>query len=219
MVRDSNELTGERIVAHVRDGFDWDAHSRLFGTCDQRTRMRLTQVAMASRMSVLSVEGQAPSAEEVLREGVVTTPSRLYRELPPRFAAGLNAEDGNRMLTALFNPQLMVGEGHLAKPIQNVLFSALEQCPAELIPLMLDNIVLCGGMASLPGLAARVQEELTLLTTTARLLAPRVRSCGPNSDFAAWRGARLLQNLPGMAVTQAQYNEEGPTTCKHAFTL
>lgn len=216
----TNKLTGQRIVAHVRDGLDWDAHSRLFGPGDQRSRTRITQIAMASRMTVLSLGGHAPrNEEEVLREGVVSTPSKLYHELPPRLAAGVDVEKGNRLLEALFRPQLMLGEGHLARGIHEVLFAALEQCPAELMPLMLDNVTICGGLASLPGLAARVQQELTLLATAARMPAPRVRSCGPQSDFAAWRGARLLQSVHGTAVTQEQYNEEGPVVCKHAFAL
>lgn len=118
----------------------------------------------------------------------------------------------------LFSPHHVgLDQAGLAETVAN----CLNRVPVELQSLFAANIVLVGGSAKFPGLAAHLERELIpLLPDTYHL---RVRTPAQNPELYAWQGGRRLARQDGMLekvhVTREEYMEYGEKICAMKFNM
>lgn len=109
---------------------------------------------------------------------------------------------------ALFQPKLIGKENSANVPSSIV--SVLKNCEASVRGVMSANIVLSGGTALLPGIEARIVNEMRAI---APALAPKQDIIAPpERKYTAWMGASVLSSLStfsGMWVKKADYEESG----------
>src|SRR5690606_13187486 len=95
-----------------------------------------------------------------------------------------------RCTESLFQPSLI----GLEEPgLHEVAFDALMKCKPAVHSVLYNNVVLCGGSSMFPGLADRIQRELTeraQSTLKARVIAHEERK------NLAWIGGSILASLP-----------------------
>ena len=108
---------------------------------------------------------------------------------------------------ALFQPHLI---GKADDGIHHKVFESIMKCDIRSRRSLFGNIILAGGSTLFPGLAERMQKELSVLAPedlTAKVIAP------PTRGMAVWVGASTVAALPTfdmMWITKANYDEEGP---------
>ncbi|KAJ5070114.1 actin [Anaeramoeba ignava] len=117
------------------------------------------------------------------------------------------AKERFRCPEALFKPSLI---GKEEKGIHEITFNTLLKCSIDIRKNLYENIVLSGGTSMLPGLADRLQKEITQL-------APqyvKVNITNPSErKFSVWIGGSMLASLStfsSMWVTKDEYDESGP---------
>jgi actin-related protein 6 len=121
-------------------------------------------------------------------------------------------------------PELLFAPHHVGLDqagLAETVVNCLNRVPIELQSLFAANIVLVGGTANLPGVAARLERELTpLLPDTYHL---RVRTPLRNPELYAWQGGRRLALQDGMLekvhVTRDEYMEYGEKICAMKFNM
>jgi actin-related protein len=108
---------------------------------------------------------------------------------------------------ALFQPSMIGQEVH---GIQDSVFSSIMKCDIDIRKELYGNIVLSGGSTMYPGLADRLQKEMTALAPAAirtKVIAPAERK------YSVWIGGSILASLASfqsMWITKEEYNEAGP---------
>jgi hypothetical protein len=90
-----------------------------------------------------------------------------------------------------------------------MVFNAIMKCDVDIRKDLYANVVLAGGATMFPGLAERLQKELTALAPAAmkvKVVAPAERK------YSAWIGGSLLASLStfGAWMTREQFDEHGP---------
>jgi len=155
----------------------------------------------------IRVKFGAVAAAEDRAHGAVT---EATYELPDGQCVALCSER-SRCHEPLFCPVLI---GKEAPGLARAVVSAVEACAPGLRGLLYGSVLLVGGGATIPGLAARLQSELAALLPPERGAAPpRVQAGG---RFAVWEGASVLSGFPSAAVwqrictTKTEYDEWGP---------
>ncbi len=107
----------------------------------------------------------------------------------------------------LFNPAVLGIEG---KNLSELIVDAVRNCDASIRNELYENIVLCGGTASLSGLKERLQKELTAIlpeTTKINIITPEAPS------YAEWIGANIIASRKSsnrLWITKKEYEERGP---------
>ncbi|MFI5867320.1 hypothetical protein [Streptomyces sp. NPDC051546] len=144
--------------------------------------------------------------QEMLTAATNDTLAKTY-ELPD----GRVIDVGNerfRCPEALFQPAFLGSE---SAGIQETAYQAIEAAEAGLRAQLYANIVLTGGSAGFPGVADRMQKEVTNLAPAANrveVIAPR------NGLYGAWAGGSQLSCLDSFGdtwITREQYEQQGPT--------
>ncbi|KIJ49413.1 hypothetical protein M422DRAFT_777370 [Sphaerobolus stellatus SS14] len=108
---------------------------------------------------------------------------------------------------ALFQPSLM---GLEATGIHETLYNSIQRCDLDIRRDLFQNIVLSGGTTMYPGIADRMQKELTSLapsSTKVKIVAP------PERKYSVWIGGSILGSLStfqNLWISKQEYDESGP---------
>eukprot|EP01090_Pellita_catalonica_P016433 TRINITY_DN468_c0_g2_i2.p1 TRINITY_DN468_c0_g2~~TRINITY_DN468_c0_g2_i2.p1 ORF type:complete len:258 (-),score=34.43 TRINITY_DN468_c0_g2_i2:223-996(-) len=145
--------------------------------------------------------------EEGMQKAAPSSPPRKSYELPD----GRVITIGNELFRcpeALFQPSL---HGKESAGIHEATYNSIMKCHVELRRDLYGNVVLSGGSTMFPGIAERLQKELTALAPPAvsiKIVAPHDRK------YSAWIGGSILASLSTfsqMWVSKEHYSEYGPS--------
>ena len=109
---------------------------------------------------------------------------------------------------ALFQPSFL---GMEAAGIHETTYNSIMKCDVDIRKDLYGNVVLSGGTTMFPGIADRMQKELTALapsTMKIKIIAP------PERKYSVWIGGSILASLSTfqtMWITKAEYDESGPS--------
>jgi len=110
---------------------------------------------------------------------------------------------------ALFKPH-MVGNMESAG-IHETTYNSIMKCDVDIRKDLYANTVLSGGTTMYPGIADRMQKEMTALapsTMKIKIVAP------PERKFSVWIGGSILASLStfqNMWISKQEYDESGPS--------
>ena len=108
----------------------------------------------------------------------------------------------------LFKPNL---NGKSCKAIQELTWKSIQSSDVDVRKDLCKNIILSGGTTMYPGIADRMQKEITALapsTIKIKIIAP------PERKYSVWIGGSILASLStfqSMWITKAEYDESGPS--------
>ncbi|GLJ38076.1 hypothetical protein SUGI_0775130 [Cryptomeria japonica] len=108
----------------------------------------------------------------------------------------------------LFQPSFV---GMEAGGIHEMTHNAIMKCDIDVRKELFANVVLSGGSTMFPGIADRVNKEMTALTPNGlriKVIAP------PERKYSVWIGGSILASLntfQQMWITKAEYEESGPS--------
>ncbi|CAF4633761.1 unnamed protein product [Rotaria sp. Silwood2] len=109
---------------------------------------------------------------------------------------------------ALFAPATVGREEH---GIAEMVYSTIMKCDIDIRKELYANTILSGGTTMFPGIADRMQKEITALAPSAmkiRVVAP------PERKYAVWIGGSILSSLStfqAMWISKQEYDESGPS--------
>ena len=109
---------------------------------------------------------------------------------------------------ALFQPSFL---GMEACGIHETVYNSIMKCDVDIRKDLYANIVLSGGSSMFPGIADRLQKEITALapsTMKIKVIAP------PERKYSVWIGGSILASLSSfqqMWISKQEYNESGPS--------
>ena len=109
---------------------------------------------------------------------------------------------------ALFQPSLV---GMESAGIHEMTYSAITKCDKAIWKDLYGNIVLSGGNTMFPGIADRVQKEMTILappSTKIKIIA------SPERKHTAWIGGSIASSLSTFQqkwISKQEYEETGPS--------
>ncbi|XP_070580849.1 actin, cytoplasmic 2-like [Ptychodera flava] len=110
---------------------------------------------------------------------------------------------------ALFQPSLL---GIESPGIHEILNSSIAKCPAGVHKELYANIVLSSGTSMLPGLAERLQKEMSALAPSGTRVKVTAR---PERKYASWIGSSIVASMIApnaqMWLSKAEYDESGPS--------
>ncbi|THU83144.1 Actin/actin-like protein [Dendrothele bispora CBS 962.96] len=107
----------------------------------------------------------------------------------------------------LFQPSTL---GLESAGIHDTVFNSIQKCDLDIRRDLYSNIVLSGGTTLYPGLADRMQKEITALApggVKVKIIAP------PERKYSVWIGGSILGSLStfqSLWVTKEEYDESGP---------
>jgi len=107
----------------------------------------------------------------------------------------------------LFQPSFI---GREAAGIHECTYNSIMKCDVDIRKDLYGNIVLSGGTTMFPGIADRMQKELTNLapsTMKIKIIAP------PERKYSVWIGGSILASLSTfneMWISKEEYDESGP---------
>jgi len=110
---------------------------------------------------------------------------------------------------ALFQPS-MIGNMESAG-IHDTTYNSIMKCDVDIRKDLYANTVLSGGTTMYPGIADRMQKEMTALapsTMKIKIVAP------PERKFSVWIGGSILASLStfqNMWISKQEYDESGPS--------
>jgi len=108
---------------------------------------------------------------------------------------------------ALFQPNML---GRESSGIHETTFNSIMKCDVDIRRDLYSNVVMSGGTTMYPGIADRMQKELTALapsTMKIKIIAP------PERKYSVWIGGSILASLSTfqqMWITKQEYDESGP---------
>ncbi len=109
---------------------------------------------------------------------------------------------------SLFQPSFI---GMEQAGIHENVFGSIMKCDIDIRKDLYANNVLSGGTTMYPGIADRMQKEITTLapsTMKIKIIAP------PERKYSVWIGGSILASLSTfqtMWITKAEYDESGPS--------
>ena len=110
---------------------------------------------------------------------------------------------------ALFQPQLLGLEEKVG--IHEAIYNSIKKCDVDIRKDMYANIVLSGGSTMFPGIADRMQKEITAIAPNSmkvKVIAP------PERKYFVWIGGSVLASLStfqSMWISKEEYDESGPS--------
>uniref|UniRef100_A0A6B2LHV8 Actin n=1 Tax=Arcella intermedia TaxID=1963864 RepID=A0A6B2LHV8_9EUKA len=109
---------------------------------------------------------------------------------------------------ALFQPSLV---GSDCCGVHELLYNSIRKCDFEMSRYILFcNIVLSGGSSMFPGIADRMQKEITALAPSSMKIKV---IAAPERKYSNWIGGSILGSLSNFAkiwITKDEYEEIGP---------
>lgn len=112
-----------------------------------------------------------------------------------------------RASEALFNPSAL---GLEAAGIDQTTYKSIMKCDLDVRKELYGNIVMSGGTTMFPGIAERMQKEITALAPSSmkvKIIAP------PERKYSVWIGGSILASLSTFQqlwVSKQEYDESGP---------
>ena len=109
---------------------------------------------------------------------------------------------------ALFQPSFL---GMESAGIHETTYNSIMKCDVDIRKDLYGNVVLSGGTTMFPGIADRMQKELTALapsTMKIKIIAP------PERKYSVWIGGSILASLSTfqqMWISKEEYDESGPS--------
>ena len=109
---------------------------------------------------------------------------------------------------ALFQPQFL---GLEYAGIHETIYNSIMKCDVDIRRDLYSNIVLSGGSTMFPGIADRMQKEITALapdTMKIKMIAP------PSRKYSVWIGGSILASLStfkSMWISKEEFDESGPS--------
>ncbi|KAG6450335.1 hypothetical protein O3G_MSEX006539 [Manduca sexta] len=109
---------------------------------------------------------------------------------------------------ALFQPSFL---GMEACGIHETTYNSIMKCDVDIRKDLYANTVLSGGTTMYPGIADRMQKEITALapsTMKIKIIAP------PERKYSVWIGGSILASLSTfqqMWISKQEYDESGPS--------
>merc|ERR1712109_207469 len=109
---------------------------------------------------------------------------------------------------ALFQPQFL---GLEQEGIHKLTFTSIMKCGVDIRKDLYGNVVMSGGTTMYPGIADRMQKEITNLapsTMKVKIIAP------PERKYSVWIGGSILASLSTfqqMWISKQEYDESGPS--------
>jgi len=94
--------------------------------------------------------------------------------------------------------------------VHETAYVSIMKCDIDIRKDLFANIVMSGGTTMYPGLADRMQKEITSLapsTIKIKIIAP------PERKYSVWIGGSILSSLSTfqtMWITKEEYEESGP---------
>ena len=113
-----------------------------------------------------------------------------------------------RCSEALFQPYFL---GTETAGIHETIYKSIMKCDIEIHKDLYANIVLSGGSTMLPGIANRIQKEITSLAPSdmkIKVIAP------PERKVSVWIGGSMLASLSTfqpMCISKQEYDESDPS--------
>ncbi|ONH67488.1 actin [Cyberlindnera fabianii] len=113
---------------------------------------------------------------------------------------------------ALFHPSLI---GLEAAGIDQTTYNSIIKTDIDVRKELYGNIVLSGGTTMFPGIAERMQKEITALAPSSmkvKIIAP------PERKYSVWIGGSILASLSTfqqMWISKQEYDESGPSIVHH----
>ena len=107
----------------------------------------------------------------------------------------------------LFSPDEL---GFEVAGLQEMVNNSIMKCDVDIRKDLYSNIVLSGGTTMFPGIADRMQKEITALappTMKVKVIAP------PERKYSVWIGGSILASLSTfqqMWISKQEYDESGP---------
>ena len=95
--------------------------------------------------------------------------------------------------------------------IHRTIYNSIWKCDVDLRMKLCANIVLSGGTIMYPGIADRMQKEITALapnTMKIKIISP------PERKYSVWIGGSILASLSTfqqMWISKQEYDESGPS--------
>ncbi|ROT66116.1 actin T2 [Penaeus vannamei] len=108
---------------------------------------------------------------------------------------------------SLFQPSFL---GMESAGVQETVYQSIMRCDIDIRKDLFANIVMSGGTTMYPGIADRMQKEITALapsTLKIKIIAP------PERKYSVWIGGSILASLStfqSMWITKDEYDESGP---------
>jgi len=109
---------------------------------------------------------------------------------------------------SLFQPSFL---GMESMGVQETAFTSIMKCDIDIRKDLFANVVMSGGTTMYPGIADRMQKEITILapsTIKIKIIAP------PERKYSVWIGGSILSSLSTfqqMWITKQEYDECGPS--------
>jgi len=145
--------------------------------------------------------------DDEMIKSVETTMLEKIFELPDGRVITLGNERF-RCPEVLFQPNLI---GKESNGIHTQIFNTVMDCDIDLRKDLFANIVLSGGTTMFPGIAERLNKELTSIvppSVKVRAIAP------PERKYSVWIGGSILSSLNTFQtnwITRDDYDESGPS--------
>jgi len=114
-----------------------------------------------------------------------------------------------RCAEALFRPSIIELESTAG--IHELIYDSIMKCDVDIRTDLYVNTILAGGSTMFPGMADRMQKEITSLAPSSvrvRIVAP------PDRKYSVWFGGSILASLSTferMWISKEEYEESGPT--------
>ncbi|KAF8681432.1 cytoskeleton organization [Rhizoctonia solani] len=108
---------------------------------------------------------------------------------------------------ALFQPSFL---GNESRGVHETIYNSIMKCDLDVRRDLAANIVLSGGTTMYPGIADRMQKELTALLPSSmkvKIVAP------PERKYSVWIGGSILASLStfqNLWCSKQEYDESGP---------
>ena len=108
---------------------------------------------------------------------------------------------------SLFQPSFL---GMESAGIHESVFNSIQKCDIDIRKDLFANVVLSGGSSMFPGMADRMNKEMTALapsTMKIKIIAP------PERKYSVWIGGSILASLStfqAMWISKQEYDESGP---------